>query len=353
MPTDVQSRLLQAKSVVLTTHVSPDGDALGSVLALGRYLEGRGARVDYILSDEPAPNLDWLPGIDDLQFFDGSLRQREAIAAADLIVIADTNAAHRLGSVGDAIRNASAEKILIDHHPAPEGWFDRSFVRETASSTGELIYDLIEPDTDRIDAAIATLLYTAIMTDTGSFRYSHVTPRVHRIIADLIERGGLNPDDIHAALYDTRSINSLRLLGRALERITLLHGGVLGYMALPKSIMQDVGAQKGDTEGLVNQILSIDGVQVAVFFHEIDKGTKVSFRSRGDYSVTRWAQAFGGGGHRNASGAFITEPLEQVVPRVIAAAPNYLDLPPDNEAELSDEDQAYLSEMLKLKSQTT
>lgn len=350
MSNDFWSTLQRANSFVLSTHVSPDADALGSMLALGKVLTKLGKKASYIIADEPAPNLDWLPLVDDIVFFDGSLGQHKLIAEADAIVVVDTNASHRLGSVGETLRAATAPKFLIDHHPAPEAWFDHTYVRESASSTGELIFELIESHLDLIDSDIAALLYAAIMTDTGSFRYSNVTPRVHRIIAELIERGDLVPDDIHAALYDTRSLNRLRLLGRALERITLLHGGVLGYLALPKALLQDARAEKGDTEGLVNEILSIDGVNVAVFFHEIEKGTKISFRSRGNYSVTKWAQAFGGGGHKNASGAFVNAPLSEVKAKVLAAAPQYLNLPSDDDDTVSDDDLQYLNDLLKSKS---
>ncbi len=348
-PKEFWSHLLEKKNIVLSTHVSPDGDALGSILALGQTLAKCGNNVSYLVSDEPAPNLEWLPHVDELQLYTGTLEQSKLIAEADAIVVADTNAAHRLGRVGDAIRTAVAPKYLIDHHPAPESWFDFHLVRESASSTGELVFEVIADEVDRIDEGIATLLYTAIMTDTGSFRYSNVTARVHRIIAELMERGHLVPDDIHAALYDTKSLNRLRLTGRALDKISLLHNGLVGYLALSRSFLKEARAEKGDTEGLVNQVLSIDGVLVAVFFHEIEKGTKISFRSRGDYSVTKWAQRFGGGGHRNASGAFVRSPLDEVVPKVLESAPEFLDLAEDDNQGISAEDQDYLNELLKAK----
>ncbi len=344
-------------SFVISTHIKPDGDALGSQLALGSFLKKLGKRVAMINSDPPAYNLYWLPDANELQVFDGSLDQREWIANADAIIVVDTNALERLGKVGPAIENSTSYKILIDHHTHPEKWFDLSYARESASSTGELIYEIITAyDPNLIDSDIATMLYTAIMTDTGSFRYSSVTPELHRIVADILERGDIEPAPIHTSLYDTRSVQGLRLLGAALEGIQLSFNGQVGYTAITQRMVRDTGASLEETEGFVNYVLAIETVKAALIFTELASGTKVSFRSKGSTYVNEWARSFGGGGHRNAAGAFIKRPLESAIRDVIDAAPRFIELEESKEEEsdaLSPEDMLYLSSLLDLKSQKT
>ncbi|MBT8400520.1 MAG: DHH family phosphoesterase, partial [Rhodothermia bacterium] len=198
MSTHTNSIIDRNHRFVVTTHTRPDGDAIGSQLAMGRMLSKLGKDVLLISADPPARNLDWLPGSGQVEIYDGSIAQREFIAAADLIIVVDTNVEDRLGSLGEPVRHSGAEKMVIDHHPDGENWFDHRYVRESASSTGELIFELItDRGLDLIDHDLATALYVAIMTDTGSFRYSNVSATVHRIIADLIENGSLDPEFIH------------------------------------------------------------------------------------------------------------------------------------------------------------
>lgn len=347
---DVGEVLHSANRIFITTHIRPDGDALGSQLALGRLLERLGKSVTMINSDPPPYTLEWLPGIKQVETFDGALNQRERIAVADAIVVVDTNALERIGKVAGPIQNSAAPKVLIDHHTHPEGWFDVQWVDETASSTGELIYQLIAAEDDvSVDFEMATALYTAIMTDTGSFRFSNVKPQTHRIIAALMEEGGIVPDIIHAELFDKRSRNGLRLLSRALEGITMLHDGQVGYMAISQQMVREVESDLSETEGFVNYILSIEGVKAAVLFSETASGTKASFRSKGDAHVHEWARAFGGGGHRNASGAFVKGNLDDVVDQVMGAAAKFLNLeaPETKEDEdLSQDDASYLASLL-------
>lgn len=342
----------------ITTHRRPDGDAIGSQLALGRFLSKLGKQVTMINADPLSHNLSWLPGADAVELFDSSVDHHTRIGNAEVVVVVDTNAADRIGKVGGAVRSSRGKKVLIDHHVEPERWFDLMYRREMASSTGELIYEIIAAyDPALIDAEIAAALYTAIMTDTGSFRYSNVTPAVHRILADLLERGGIQPDDIHAAVYDTRSLHTLRLMARAFESIRLRYGGQFGYMMVTERMLQETDADQDDTEGFVNYLLSIEGVRVGLIFIESGSGIKISFRSKGTMHVHAWAHALGGGGHRNASGAYVRGRIENVIERVVGEAPRYLPLATNNKDEgedtLSSEDEAYLSSLLKMKAKTT
>lgn len=341
------SKLLSFDSFVISTHLKPDGDAIGSQLALGAYLEAKGKSVTMINTDDVSSNLQWLRDSNKVTIFDGSLSQRESIEAADAIVVVDTNSRNRLGAVGETLANSSATKILIDHHPAPETWFDLAYRRENVSSTGQLIFELIAADNvDYITPAIGEALYVAIMTDTGSFRYSHVDADVHRCIATILEKSGLSPEPMHDALFDNRSIGGLRLLGRALDSIRLIEDGKIGYMVISQQMLRDAGADRDDTEGFVNYILSVDGVKVAIFFFEADSGAKVSLRSKAGYRVDRLARSFGGGGHRNASGIFVEDTLENAVARVVGAAPEYILTDEPEAAEVTDDEVAFFSSLM-------
>lgn len=339
-------RLRAHERYVLTTHVRPDGDAIGATLALARVLERLGKHVTVALADAAPDHLAWLPGAGALAPFEGTVAQREAVAAADAVVVLDANQRSRLGTVGTALEAAAgATSYLIDHHTLPEVWFDHAFVRETASSTGELVYDIVEaweaamPEAASgglIDADTATLLYAAVMTDTGSFRFPYTSPRVHRLVADLMERTGLSPTPIHEQIFDGRRLGALRLLADALRTITLAHGGAVATMTLSRRLLQSSEAHTDETEGFVNYALSVRGVEVAILFTETANGVKLSFRSKGDAHVHEWARAFGGGGHRNASGAFVKKPLDVLQREVVAAAPRFLPHLPATEGDAAE-----------------
>ena len=347
---DVLALIRDNDRFFVTTHLGPDGDALGSQLALGRFLEKIGKSVAMVNSDEQDYNLDWMPGVDRVEVFDNSLSQHEALAEADVAFVLDTNDEERIGKVGSLMRDANATTVLIDHHLEPERWFDVLFVRETAAATGEMIYEIIgEIAPDVIDEEIATTLYTAIMTDTGSFRYSSVTPDLHRIIADILERGEIEPAPIHETVHDRKSMPGLRLLGRMLNRIRLRYNGQLGYSVVTQRMVEDTGASWDDKQGFVNYVLSIEGVKTALLFSETDDGSKISFRSEADIRVDEWARHFGGGGHRNAAGAYVKRPtFEKTIEDVIDAASDYIAFEPRHasDEELSPEDRSYLNTLL-------
>ncbi|MEM6645251.1 MAG: bifunctional oligoribonuclease/PAP phosphatase NrnA [Bacteroidota bacterium] len=338
---------------IITTHIRPDGDAIGSQLALGRFLEKMGKHVTLLNSDTAPYNLLWLPHIDRVQVFDrSSIAHLDAIQQADVWIIADTNARDRTGYLSTQIKRSTAKKVLIDHHTNPETWFDVSYVDDQASSTGEMMYRIIEAhDASLVDEVIANALYTAIMTDTGSFRFSSVTAAVHRTISEVIARGGLQVHTIHENLFDTKTMPGLRLLSRALDSLTLLHDGQLGYIVITQQMVRDVEADFSETDGFVNYALSVEGVRAAVMFSETTRGVKMSFRSKGDAYVNEWAAAFGGGGHRNASGAFVRNGvLDKTVKKVLAAAPTYIDFGEEaTAAAQADEDAAYLAALEALK----
>ena len=353
--TDAHALLDAHEHILLTTHTGPDGDAIGSELGLARYLEKRGKTVTVLNDDDLPDNLAWLPGTGRIQVFEkGSFEQQKALAEADLAAVLDTNAAERIGALAKPFRQGGATTLLIDHHTEPETWFDHAFQRDTAAATAELVYEIIAAgQPELIDADIATLLYTGLMTDTGSFRYSSVTPQVHCTVADLLEWGDIAPAPIHSALYDNRSLASLRLLGRALDRIRLRYDGFVGYTSVTPEVLEAAGAGPDDKHGLVSHVLSVEGVHAALLFTETQGGTKVSFRSEGATHVDDWARHFGGGGHRNASGAYLDDyPLADALDEVLGAAPQFIGVEEEHPAgsPLSDEDAADLAEMMKAQS---
>ena len=339
----IREALLAADRVVIASHLRPDGDALGSEIAVARALQTLGKTVLILNTDGPPRNLDWLveeqpKGL--VQRYDsGRLSQAEAIAAADLLLVLDTNAKHRLGPVGELFAQAGKPVALVDHHPNPETWFTMSCVRTQAAATAEIVYDLLVGiDPALIDRAVATALYVGVMTDTGSFRYAATTPRTHAVIADVLERGDVLPEPIHVALFDGRSFESLRLLSAALATIRTHYDGRLATIIVTQDMIRQTGAFFDETEGLVNYALALDGAVAAAIFLELPSGVKISFRSKGDCPINAWAGKFGGGGHANASGAYVANAtVATLLKQVVDAAPPHVAADPSLAAEAGDD----------------
>ncbi|WP_412062695.1 DHH family phosphoesterase [Rubrivirga sp. IMCC45206] len=350
----VRDALVAADRVVITCHLRPDGDAIGTEVAIARALQSLGKTVTILNADRVPRNLDWLAdeqptGL--MQVYEsGDFAQAEAVSQADVLLVCDANAEHRLGDVGGVFRKAGKPVLLLDHHPDPETWFDLACVRTDASAAAEIAYDLIAGiDPDLIDRAVATALYVGIMTDTGSFRYGATTPRTHAIVADILERGDLKSEPIHVALFDGRSREGLALLSLALTTIRTHYGGRLATLFVTQDMIRQSGAFFDETEGLINYGLSLDGVLAAVIALELPSGVKLSFRSKGDCPINKWAGQFGGGGHPNASGAFVKGgQLARTIKDVVDAAPPHVAADPDavaeSEGSLSDADLALLAQ---------
>ena len=326
MPAKFLVQLLQPSSYTLVTHTRPDGDALGSQLALGLFLKALGKDVLMIADEHPPSNLAWMAREEDLVIYDeSSIEHRLKIDQTEAVVVVDTNALKRLGKLEDPIARHQGSKFLIDHHPDPEHWFLHTFVRTRSASTGELIHRLISThNPEFINHRIAEALYTAIVTDTGSFRFNNVTPQTHRITAELLERGGFNPEGVYTKVYNTRSMGSLHLLGLALNTLTLDYGGKVGYLYVTQEMFQQTGTTTEDIRDFVDYLLAVEGVEAGVMFTELKLNIKMSFRSQGDVAVNKWAQQFRGGGHRNAAGAFIRGGLKKTIRKVMNAAADYL-----------------------------
>jgi phosphoesterase RecJ-like protein len=305
-PRTFKKLLKSTQKIAIVTHWSPDGDAMGSSLALFHFLNKLGKKTNVIVPNAYPDFLQWLPG--NRQVIDFSMHEPRAtkiLKAADLIFTLDFNSYKRLEKLGTVLEQTIAPKVMIDHHQQPDHYAAYHYHDVKACSTCELVYDLIVAlgASKLIDKKIAACLYTGIMTDTGSFRYASVTSRTHEIIAGLLKTG-IVPSDIHSAVYDNYSLNRLKLLGYALnEKLRLLDDYPVAYFLLTDLELKKFDYQKGDTEGLVNYPFSIKGIKFCALFIETDGGIKVSFRSKGKVDVNKFARKFfNGGGHINAAG---------------------------------------------------
>jgi bifunctional oligoribonuclease and PAP phosphatase NrnA len=292
--------LSQAKHIVILSHKSPDGDSVGSSLGLFHFLNELGYSPT-VCHPDPAPAfLNWMEGADTIRNWQHeNALSRELLTQADLIFCLDFNGPGRVGDdMRPALEASQAVKIMIDHHEFPElDFFDLSFSDSTCCSTSQLIAELIDAMEGELNARIGTPLYCGIMTDTGSFRFPSTSPETHEIVARLI-RAGVNHSAIHEQVYDTNTIDRLRLRGYALsEKMEIWHELETAVISLSDEEMKRYNYRKGDTEGLVNVALSIVGMKRAAFFHESEGYVKISFRSKGEgYPVNTLAATYFHGG---------------------------------------------------------
>ncbi|MDI1353727.1 MAG: bifunctional oligoribonuclease/PAP phosphatase NrnA [bacterium] len=298
--------LKNTQKIAIVTHWSPDGDAMGSSLALYLFLLKLGKKATVIVPNAYPDFLHWLPGHKQvINFQENEQKAGKAISSADLIFTLDFNSYKRLEKLGGLIDKAKAPKVLIDHHQQPDDYATYYFHDIQACSTCELLFDFIVGVGEKklIDKKIASCLYTGLMTDTGSFRYSNVNAKTHLIIAELLKTG-IIPSDIHGAIYDNYSLDRLKLLGYALnEKLKILNFYPAAYISLTEKELEKFNYQKGDTEGLVNYPFSIKGIKVCALFNETDNYVKISFRSKGKIDMNKFARLhFNGGGHINAAG---------------------------------------------------
>jgi phosphoesterase RecJ-like protein len=302
----LNERLCEGCNVVVSTHKSPDGDAIGSAIALAHYLVQKGCLCTIVVPDGLPKNLQWIPGADQILLYtENEAEVKGAVESAEFIFSLDYNDLSRAGEIGPLISASNSLKVLIDHHEDPKQFADFVFHDAACCSTAQLVFNFIDEFDDlyRIDMKMAIGIYVGLITDTGSFRYPSVNARTHEIASYLINFG-LKHEDVHEAIYGENSINQLQLNGFAIsERLELLQNGQVALIYLEKEDLKRFKAEKGDTEGLVNKALSISGVKLAAFFRE-DKGLiKISFRSKGDVFVNALAKEnFGGGGHKYAAG---------------------------------------------------
>ncbi len=322
-----RSLLKKSNHIVIVTHWSPDGDAMGSSLALYNYLVKTGKKASVITPNDYPDFLHWLPGNSKVtDFMKQGKKAATLIKKADLIFTLDFNTFKRLEGLGELLEKSPQPKVLIDHHQQPDDYAILQYHDIKASSTCELVYELIcgLGGKKLIDKQIATCLYTGLLTDTGSFKYDSVTPQTHRIVADLLETG-LRVSDIHSAIYDTYSVYRMKLLGYCLtEKMVVLPEYHTAYITLTQEELDRFHFQKGDTEGIVNYPFAIKGIKFCAFFSEGEGKIKASFRSKGRFDVNSFARKyFAGGGHINAAGGKSLTSMVSTINTFVSILPAY------------------------------
>jgi len=293
-------------NILLISHINPDGDAIGSQLALYQFLKSKGKQVSMLTPNYLQEFLKWMENSDQISIFIRDRRKcRNLISSADLIVMLDFNQPNRMGEAEELVIKSNAKKVLIDHHLDPASFTDLTISESSFCSTSELIHELICGLNGEVfmNRQYAEALYTGIITDTGNFEHGSYTSRTLRIVADLLE-AGIEKEKILNLIYNNFSADRLRLHGFALnKRMIVLPELKSAYIYLSKEDLKEYNHVKGDTEGFVNMPLSIKGVCFSTLFIEKDGFIKLSFRSKGHFPSNEIAaKYFSGGGHMNASG---------------------------------------------------
>ena len=325
---NLHSVISSAQHVVLLTHQSPDGDAMGSSLAMYHYIKSLGKDAQVIVPNAFPDFLAWMPGADTVLLYDAQMAEaNSSLEEADLVICTDFNAPSRIGALGDKMLTLACPKLMIDHHLHPTDFADFIVSEPEASSTCELVYEVLTTLQAKLSTDIATCLYTGLMTDTGNFSYNSNRPQIYSIISHLVVAGA-NKDEIYNAVFNQYSVERMKMVGYCLYqkmRVFPEHHTALIYLS--RKELYRFNFQKGDAEGIVNMPLQSKDIHYSVFMRE-DKATpdemeknggistkiKLSFRSQGDRPVNIFAsEVFNGGGHANASGGEFYGPLQDAV----------------------------------------
>lgn len=326
-----KSILGQPKNAVIVTHFKPDADALGSSLGLSGYLKKKGHRVTVITPSDYPDFLAWMPGNEEVIALSKDSKEpaqkvADHIDKADLIFCLDFSSLSRINDLADLVKNSTAPKVMIDHHLEPEDFAQFQHWNPHAASTAGLVFELIVElgDKDLIDTNIANCLYAGLMTDTGGFRHNNTTQKEFLIASELVGQGA-NPSMVSKFVYDTNTLERLRLLGYVLsQKLKVLPEYRTAYMTLTSDELKQFGSVTGDTEGLVNYGLSIKGIKLSVLMYDRKDEIKLSFRSLADFSANEVARKyFDGGGHKNASGGQSKLSLEATLQKFLDILPEF------------------------------
>jgi len=309
---------------VITTHVNPDGDAIGSELALARLLKDLGKNVKIINHSATPDYLLFMLNYDKeiLQF--NPEEHLKLISNANVIFTLDLNSLNRTKSLENYIRESTAVKICIDHHEFPENFYSLSIIDTNSASTGELIYYLIKKFNLKLTYNYALPIYVAIVTDTGSFKYERTTPELHKIAAELLEAGVI-PKEVHHNVYEQGSLNRIKLLGKTLNSLEVVGNNKIAYMVIRRKDLQETDSKEEDIEGFINYTLSIKDIEIGLLFFELKNGFKTSLRSSSKIPVNKLAAEFGGGGHFFAAGLRMNNiNIDEGIKLIIPKAKEYL-----------------------------
>ena len=324
---NIKKVLATAEKIVITSHKNPDGDAVGSILALFHFLRLLNYEVHAILPNNYPDFLSWLDENDDIRIFSKNREIcRELIINADVIFCLDLNALSRLDEMEEPVRQSAGIRIMIDHHPFPAPDFTHIISTTNTSSTAELIYQFISKlnASITINKSIAEAIYVGIMTDTGSFSFSCNFEQTYLVVANLI-KSGIDVAKIHQLVYDTYSEDRMKLLGYCLsQRLEVINDLSTAYIYLTKDDLKMFNYRMGDTEGVVNYALALKGINLAILLTERNGYIRMSFRSKGNFSVNELARIhFDGGGHKNAAGGNSYFPMNETINNLLEILNEY------------------------------
>lgn len=312
------------RSFLLTTHVNPDGDAIGSEVAVARWLRERGKQVR-ILNDSPTPGaFGWLVADEPIEVYEEALCEQR-FAEADALVVLDTSNRQRIGRLAKHLDRHAIAVAIVDHHVTHDGFGQVNLVEPELASTASLVFELMREAGATLDLVAAEALYVGLFTDTGNFRYSNTDARAHRMAAALVE-AGVDPSDVTSRVHATAPAGRLRFFGEALAALQMLEGGRLAVVeAGPESFARH-GLVGADTEGLVDMPRAIAGVEVVALFSEVEAGTvKVSLRSTGNVTIDQVCARYGGGGHPHAAGVQMRGSREDAKAKILPDIVRLLD----------------------------
>lgn len=317
-----------SQNILITNHINPDGDAMGSALGLAALLKAVGKSPKVIVPNDYPAFLKWMKGSDEVLNYEANVQECEKlIARADLIFHLDYNSLKRSGSLEHLLEDVSAKRVMIDHHQQPDDFADLMYSDSSMSSTSEMVFHLAEALGYRelLDKGAAEALYTGIITDTGNFRFSSTTPETHRVASALLALG-VESQIIASRVYDSNRPERLLLLARMLQKMEVLSDYNAVILSLDEKDLKKFDFQKGDTEGFVNYGLSIEGIELSIFLYPSHDKVKMSFRSKTNFDVNTLARThFNGGGHRNAAGGVSHESVEENITRIKNVLPHYAD----------------------------
>lgn len=313
-----KEKINQYENIILTAHVNPDGDSIGSTLALANFIKNDMKKsVNIVIEDNIPSNFNFLPGIELI------ISKTEDIGVNYLLITLDCGNADRIALNKSIIENADYT-INIDHHVTNTNFGDINFVDYDASSTGEVIYQLIDKMNYEISKEIATCIYVSMSTDTGSFKYTNTTSKTHAIASNLLKLG-IDLETINIEIYQNRSLEKTKLLIAGMSRLTLLKNNTVGVVAIDSETLESCNAKIQDSELIVDFIRDIDVVNLACVVRPIDEhSSKVSLRSKKDIDVSKVALVFGGGGHAKAAGCTINSNVKEAKEIIINEILKYL-----------------------------
>lgn len=309
---NIINRIKESNRITITFHVSPDGDSLGSSLALMLCLKKMNKNVSIVSKDSVPESYKFLPGVNEIEVASGLIPDD-----TDCLIILDCGDVRRV-SADMNINSRNYTLINIDHHLSNDLYGDLNYVDTNAAAVGEIVYQLMQLMGISIDKDIATCLYTSIVTDTGGFKHSNTTSVTHTIIGDIIN-SGIDFSDLHRLIFENKKLERVKLYGKVIDKMVIVHNGKVCIMQLSKAMLDELNLESSDTSDIVSIGMSIDSVEVGILLKETVDGVKISLRSKSKVDVRKIAETFGGGGHTRASGLSTDKDIDAALEIILKA----------------------------------